>query len=458
MQKSPTQSETTRVEEEIAAFLEQKGALDAAKTIEGIRSLLRNNLSSDDYFRLGVLMGGDRLSEKPVEGETLHEVIPQIAEEHPGRAAYLFKRDELIQRMESVNESLLPGRNKKVLYAAKANSQNHVLQALKDGGVSGFDCASSNEALAAFMVGMDAEQVYFNLPKNPPKDLVEILSFGAKYVTVDHPKVLNRVLETCRVLGIEDAEIAVRLAVSNPHATLKMASKFGLAPEHYSMAVPMLDTIKAEGLKASLCFNAGSQITDPAAHAAAIALTADIAREADGVSSINMGGGLPIDYYGDLECSGEDIIQAINEAIEKNIDASVWAEDEQFIFEFGRYLVAPTITWVSPIHAIEKRGNESHISFRGGIHSIFNGVRLHEWPLPPMRVIASNGEEKVGAPEEFVLSGETCNPIDRLETLLPGNIAEGDYLVFENAGAYTDSYGSNFNGHMLPEHVLWNRP
>lgn len=47
-----------------------------------------------------------------------------------------------------------------------------------------------------------------------------------------------------------------------------------------------------------------------------------------------------------------------------------------------------------------------------------------------------------------VLFGPTCDSIDRLpgELHLPADIAEGDYVIFHGAGAYSTVTNTRFNG------------
>jgi ornithine decarboxylase len=60
-----------------------------------------------------------------------------------------------------------------------------------------------------------------------------------------------------------------------------------------------------------------------------------------------------------------------------------------------------------------------------------------------------------GAPVERVVFGPTCDSIDRMPDPLPlpGDMAEGDYILFAGMGAYTRSLTTRFNGYGLSDVV-----
>lgn len=54
------------------------------------------------------------------------------------------------------------------------------------------------------------------------------------------------------------------------------------------------------------------------------------------------------------------------------------------------------------------------------------------------------------------VAGPTCDSVDVLmhDEMLPEDIQENDFIFIPNAGAYTTSYASNFNGFPLPDVVV----
>ncbi|MFN6979953.1 MAG: type III PLP-dependent enzyme, partial [Gemmobacter sp.] len=53
-----------------------------------------------------------------------------------------------------------------------------------------------------------------------------------------------------------------------------------------------------------------------------------------------------------------------------------------------------------------------------------------------------------GAPRERIVFGPTCDSVDRLpgDVAMPGDVAEGDYVLFHGLGAYSTATNTRFNG------------
>ena len=70
-------------------------------------------------------------------------------------------------------------------------------------------------------------------------------------------------------------------------------------------------------------------------------------------------------------------------------------------------------------------------------------------------LVAPDGTPRTAAPEPRVVFGPTCDSLDRVPgTLdLPGDAAEGDYLLFAGMGAYSLSIATRFNGYGLGDPV-----
>jgi ornithine decarboxylase len=66
---------------------------------------------------------------------------------------------------------------------------------------------------------------------------------------------------------------------------------------------------------------------------------------------------------------------------------------------------------------------------------------------------AINVPGKSATPTPFVLCGPTCDSVDTLSRnqYLPGDIATGDLVIFNKAGAYAECLFSRFNGINPPE-------
>lgn len=63
-------------------------------------------------------------------------------------------------------------------------------------------------------------------------------------------------------------------------------------------------------------------------------------------------------------------------------------------------------------------------------------------------VVSPEGQRRMGAPRPRVIFGPTCDSVDRLpgDVALPGDIAEGDYVVLSGMGACPTATNTRFNG------------
>ena len=65
-----------------------------------------------------------------------------------------------------------------------------------------------------------------------------------------------------------------------------------------------------------------------------------------------------------------------------------------------------------------------------------------------IEVLDPQGRPRTGDAGGRVIFGPTCDSVDRLpgELSLPGDVVEGDYVIFHGAGAYSTVTNTRFNG------------
>lgn len=90
-----------------------------------------------------------------------------------------------------------------------------------------------------------------------------------------------------------------------------------------------------------------------------------------------------------------------------------------------------------------------------GVYGAFNCIMFDHQVVDPY-VLSMDGSFHISDSEPVSLSsvwGPTCDSIDRVcrSVELPGALRVGDWLGFNNMGAYTISAASRFNGFQLSE-------
>lgn len=346
-------------------------------------------------------------------------------------APVLFFAPNLLQQRAGRFLAGFPGL---VTYAVKANPDEEVILNIAAAGVTGFDVASPEE-IALIRRLVPGAALHYN---NPVRGTAEIAAGVAADVaswSVDSQSELDKLFAQ---LPAGRGEIAVRFKLPVGGATYDFGAKFGTTPEQ---AAELLAQVAARGFVPALTFHPGTQCTDPQAWCAYIDAAASIARAAGGtIARLNVGGGFPSDR-------GEGSVPALDaifECIAAQTRAAFGAAAPLLICEPGRAMVADSFTLAARVRAVR---DGAHVFLNDGIYGA-----LAETPLVgvpgPILVLGPEGTERRGPSVPRVVFGPTCDSVDRLpgQIELPADIAEGDYVLFRNAGAYSTVTNTRFNG------------
>ena len=162
------------------------------------------------------------------------------------------------------------------------------------------------------------------------------------------------------------------------------------------------------------------------------------------VDRLDVGGGFPASYPGMQPAPLSRFVTAIAEGVER----LPVREDVKLMCEPGRALVAEAESLIVRVEA--RRGNDLFIN-DGGYGVLFDAAHLG-W-IYPIRLINRASNEPL-VPHE--LWGPTCDSIDYMKGpfLLPGSVAEGDYLEIGNMGAYARAIAGRFNGYGEYDEVI----
>ncbi|ETX27410.1 alanine racemase [Roseivivax isoporae] len=349
-------------------------------------------------------------------------------------APVLFFRPDVLQ---ATARRFLAGFPGLVTYAVKANPDPAVLANLAAAGIGAFDVASPEEMALARAAAPDAVLHYHN-PVRSAAEIAAGRAAGVASWSVDRLSELDKL--ACLA---PRTEIAVRLKLPVPGAAYDFGSKFGAAPEE---AAALLRAVVARGFTPSVTFHPGTQCTDPAAWARYIAASAEAATAAGvRLARLNVGGGFAADRSGaapDLEAVFAVIGAATREAFGANAPA--------LVCEPGRAMVAEAVTLALRVKASDDRA----VTLNDGIYGA-----LAEWrdmgPGGRLRVLSPAGHLRSAAPRPRLAFGPTCDSLDRLPDPidLPGDIAEGDWLICPAMGAYSGALVTRFNGYGAREVV-----
>lgn len=321
-----------------------------------------------------------------------------------------------------------------VTYAVKSNPDAPVIEALVAAGITGFDVASPAEIDLITRLAPGAARHYHN-PVRSRAEISAAVQAGIKAWSVDSASELEKLIG---MVPADACEISPRFKLPVSGAIYDFGSKFGATTER---AAEYLHQVSAKGYIPSLTFHPGTQCTDPGAWETYIRTAYDICDSA-GVSArrLNVGGGFPSHRVRGVEPE----LEAIFALIERVTTEVFGASRPDLVCEPGRGLCADAFSLIARVKAVR---DGTHVFLNDGVYG-----GLSELPvvgnLDRLEVLSPEGVPRGGDVSGRVIFGPTCDSVDRLpgELLMAADVQEGDYIVFNGAGAYSVVTNTRFNG------------
>lgn len=330
-------------------------------------------------------------------------------------------------------------------YAIKANSHPAVLRAIADEGF-GLECVSQGELERVFdaVPSLAPANVLFTPSFAPRREYEFALSRGV-IVTLDNVEALRNWPEVFR-----GRKLWVRIDLGRGdghHDKVKTGgktSKFGLPLarlDEFLATARALD-IRIVGLHAHL----GSGVETPLHWKQVSDELGGLADQIGTIESIDIGGGLPIPY------AAED----------EPFDLDAWATGlaeikaaypaYQLIIEPGRYLVAESGALLTHVTQVVEKQGIRRVGADAGMNALIRPALYDAW-----HDVANLSRLGDTLEDSFDVVGPICESSDVFgkRRRLPAATAEGDVLVFADAGAYGYSMANTYNLRDLPaEEVL----
>ena len=328
--------------------------------------------------------------------------------------------------------------NTPIHYAVKANPERKVVALLAAMG-SSFDFASRSELEMCLAYGVSPARLSYGNTIKKSEDIAYAFKRGVRCFAFDSEA------ELCKLAAhAPGAGVMCRLQTTGENADWPLSRKFGCDLE---MAAELLLMACELGLRPTgVTFHVGSQQTDPTQWRRPLCETAGLfrklAHEHIKLDTVNIGGGFPVPYEGEVPPVSE-FAHAINEAMEDAFGTS----RPCLMLEPGRSLVAEAGVIQSEVVLVSRKSRHDEARWVYLDIGKFGGLAetLDESIKYPLRTT------RTGAPGAVVLAGPTCDSADILYEktayTLPLDLQPGDRIELLNTGAYTSSYASvGFNG------------
>ncbi len=366
-----------------------------------------------------------------------------------GTPFYCYSRAAIENRYDAYARALAPF-DALICYALKANSNQAIIRLLAERG-AGADVVSEGELRRALAAGVPPAKIVFSGVAKTRRELEFALCIGIRQFNVESLPELNTISEIAVALG-KSARIAFRI---NPDVDAGTHEKISTGKSENKFGIPFDSVRSAYSLAESLpgievCgvdLHIGSQITslEPFTRAfTKIAGLVEILRN-DGhdIASIDLGGGLGIDYNTATDNAPKPKDYA------DVIATTLGGLDTRLIIEPGRSLVGNAGVLVGQVIYVKPASNSTFLIIDAAMNDFLRPSMYDSYH-------AIVGERQTDSPEHtYDIVGPVCETGDTFarQRSLPEQ-SSGDLVIIEGAGAYGSVMASSYNTRPLVPEVL----
>lgn len=421
---------------------------------------IKNDLNSRDLLGQVSKHGDDLLQSGLTAKESVLHVLKKRAAEvdtdrcEPGEEDAFYVADMGEVYRQHMRWKMNLGRVKP-FYAVKCNPDPEVLRLMAQLG-NGFDCASKSEIDLALQTGIDPSRIIYAQPCKTKSYLRYASQVGVKQMTFDNADELYKIKA-----HFPDADLYLRILTDDSTSLCRLSMKFGASLD---VAQQLLELAHQLELKVvGVSFHVGSGAEDPRAFLKAVQdarlvfdQAAQIGHE---LHTLDVGGGFCQDTF-------EKFSSILSDALETYFPPHI-----RIIAEPGRYYVASAFTLAANVIArrdvpdpLDPSRDAYMLYLNDGVYGNFSNIIFdHQHPVAKVLLSAADdsqpGTPNSAVPEtnSYSIWGPTCDGIDVITQRidLPGLLNTGDWLYFEEMGAYTKCSATRFNGFSDNHEVIY---
>ena len=364
---------------------------------------------------------------------------------------YYYDTKVLRETLDTIREELRRNPEYEVHYAIKANANPKVLRIISAAGY-GADCVSGGEVRAAIEAGFPANKVVYAGVGKSDREINLALDYGIHCFNVESEAELLIINELAEKKG-KTARIALRInpnvgAHTHSNITTGLAeNKFGINLEQIegvieqAIALPYIEFV-------GIHFHIGSQILDMIDFVALCnrvnELTELFERRKYPILSINVGGGLGVDY-GHPNHKYIPDFHSYFEVFRKHLHLR---PGQTLHFELGRSIVAQCGSLITRVLYIKEGTCKRFAIVDAGMTDL----------IRPALYGAYHRIENISSDEPeltYDVVGPVCESSDVFGKAVDLNATHrGDLIAIRSAGAYGEIMASQYNCRELPKGYL----
>ena len=335
--------------------------------------------------------------------------------------------------------------------AVKCNPDPQILSLLASLG-TGFDCASKAEIESVLALGIDPSRIIYAQPCKTKSYVRYAANAGVKQMTFDNADELYKTKAL-----FPEAELFLRILTDDSASLCRLSLKFGASLD---ATQGLLELAKELGLNVvGVSFHVGSGASDPQSFVQAVKDSRAVFDQASAVGydlrTLDVGGGFVSESFDEMAC-------VLSEALDEYFPPHV-----RIIGEPGRYYVSSAFTLACNIIARRdlpdlERGDTSYMLYlNDGVYGNFSSIIFdHQNPIAQIlrsQYSRADRREGQGGPVQYSIWGPTCDGIDCITPRCAFDrvLDVGDWLFFEDMGAYTKCSATRFNGFTDKHEVIY---
>ena len=331
------------------------------------------------------------------------------------------------------------------LLAVKCNPEDEVVKLLARLGTS-FDCASMSEIEQVLKHGVDPSKIIYAHPRKCYAQASCAVDCGVVQMTTDSVQDLENAAEY-----FPSAELIIRIATDDADAKCQLSDKFGAS--YPCETKELLQVAKENNLNiVGVSFHVGSDASKPEAFQKALKDARDVFDQAASLGYdckiLDIGGGFTHDLF-------EEQAECVNKGLKRYFYS---VDDLTILGEPGRFYVGSAYVLAARVTGLKKsrvsgpdKPFDYVVDVNDGVYGTLQNLISDHQQRTPKFLRKKNPSNH---PTKYKIYGPTCDSYDLIGThKMSGLISCGDWLYFEDMGAYTVSCASKFNGMNLADTI-----
>lgn len=377
-------------------------------------------------------------------GETPHKLIEKY-----DSPLYVYNENILRQKCRDMR-NLLSYSNFSVSFSAKANSNLHILEVVREEGLN-VDAMSKGEIYVQLKAGFKPEQIFYICNNVSAEELRYAIEKGVT-ISVDS-------LSQLELFGKinEGGSVAIRfnpgigIGHNEKVVTAGEKTKFGVDQQYINEVKEIISKYKLKLI--GINQHIGSLFMHGDSYLESVKVLLSIAENFDELEFIDMGGGFGTPYKKqsaepslNLKLLGKELDSIIYDWTKK------YGKEIEFKIEPGRYIVAECCVLLGTTNAIKMNYERKYVGTDLGFNVLIRPVMYNSHH--DIEIYKKNANV-LDIIEEVTIVGNICESGDILaENVVLPQVDEGDIVGVLDAGAYGYVMSSNYNNRLRPAEIL----